>query len=147
MEEAPWEQRLQALTHILTSPTTTPSLHSQFFIATQIPCYINWDYPPFLCSNPNFLTTWLRSFFLKRLFGTAPPHTSWRSKCPFHQPQPLILAQGLDHPNWERQQRRAYVRERMARKLRKNVNPVLHIVMPNLVFLSLMIWNPFRSLD
>ncbi|QCD76788.1 hypothetical protein DEO72_LG1g409 [Vigna unguiculata] len=147
MEEAPWEQRLQALTHILTSPTTTPSLHSQFFIATQIPCYINWDYPPFLCSNPNFLTTWLRSFFLKRLFGTAPPHTSWRSKCPFHQPQPLILAQGLDHPNWEPQQRRAYVRKRMARKLRKNVNPVLHIVMPNLVFLSLMIWNPFRSLD
>ncbi|CAJ1961762.1 unnamed protein product [Sphenostylis stenocarpa] len=147
MEEASWEQRLQALTHILTSPTTTPSLHSQFFIATQIPCYLNWDYPPFLCSNPNLLRTWLRSFFLKRVFGTAPPQTSWRSKCPFHQPPPLILADGVEEPHWGPQQRRAYVRKRMARKLRKNVNPVPHIVIPNLLLLSLMIWNPFQSQD
>ncbi|CAJ1963596.1 unnamed protein product [Sphenostylis stenocarpa] len=147
MEEASWEQRLQALTHILTSPTTTPSLHSQFFIATQIPCYLNWDYPPFLCSNPNLLRTWLRSFFLKRVFGTAPPQTSWRSKCPFHQPPPLILAGGVEEPHWGPQQRRAYVRKRMARKLRKNVNPVPHIVIPNLLLLSLMIWNPFQSPD
>jgi hypothetical protein len=31
-EDATWEQRLQALTHIIISPTTRPSLHSQFFI-------------------------------------------------------------------------------------------------------------------
>ncbi|ESW20118.1 hypothetical protein PHAVU_006G182500 [Phaseolus vulgaris] len=147
MEEASWEQRLQALTHILTSPTTTPSLHSQFFIATQIPCYLNWDYPPFLCSNPNILRKWLCSFFLKRVLGTAPPQTSWRSKCPFHQPQPLILAEGLQDPNWAPQERRAYVRKRMARKLRKNVNPALYILIPNLLLLSLMIWNPFPPLD
>ncbi|WVZ01105.1 hypothetical protein V8G54_027174 [Vigna mungo] len=103
MEEAPREQRLQTLTHILTSPTTTPSLHSQLFIATQIPYYINWDYLSFLCSNPNIIRIWLYSFFLKRLLGIAPPQTSWQSKCPFHQPQPLILAQGLHQPNWEPQ--------------------------------------------
>ena len=148
MEETSWEQRVQALTHILTSPTTTPSLHSQFFIATQIPCYLNWDYPPFLCSsNPQLLKTWLRSFFLKRVLGNAPPQTSWRSKCPFHQPPPLILTEGVEEAQWEPQQRRAYVRKRMARKLRRNVNPFLPVLLPNLLLLSFMFWNPLDSQD
>lgn len=147
MEEASWEQRLQALTHILTSPTYTPSLHSQFFIATQIPCYLNWDYPPFLCPNPSILKTWLRSVFLKRVFGTAPPQTSWRSKCPFQQPPPLVLAQGLEQPQWGPQQRRDYVKKRMARNLRRDVNPFIPILIPNILLLSIMIWNPFHYLD
>ncbi|KAI9113519.1 hypothetical protein K1719_015446 [Acacia pycnantha] len=37
---------------ILTSPKATPTLHSQFFISHQIPCYLNWDYPPILCPKP-----------------------------------------------------------------------------------------------
>ncbi|KAL2341857.1 hypothetical protein Fmac_009797 [Flemingia macrophylla] len=148
MEESRWEQRLEALTHILTSPTNRPSLHSQWLIATQIPCYLNWDYPPFLCHNTRLLKTWVSTLFLKRLLGTSPPQTSWRSKCPFHQPPPLILARGLHEPHWGPQQRRDYVRNRFARSLRRNVNPLVHILLPNLLLLSLMIWNPFiRSLD
>ncbi|RDX93825.1 hypothetical protein CR513_23864, partial [Mucuna pruriens] len=145
--KASWEQRVQALTHILTSPTSTPSLHSQFFIGTQIPCYLNWDYPPILCSKPELLKTWLCSFFLKRVLGTAPPQTSWRSKCPFQQPPPFILADGVKEAQWGPQQRRAYVRKRMARKIRNNVNPLIPVAIPNLLLLSLMIWNPFQSQD
>ncbi|XP_020230949.1 uncharacterized protein LOC109811578 [Cajanus cajan] len=148
MEESTWEQRVQALTHILTSPTRTPNLHSQFFMATQIPCYLNWDYPPILCPNPSLLKTWVSSLFLKTLFGKSPPQTSWRSQCPFHQPPPLILAHGLQEPHWGAQQRRDYVRNRFSRTLRRNVNPLVHILIPNLFLLSLMIWNPFfRYLD
>ncbi|XP_057430824.1 uncharacterized protein LOC130723714 [Lotus japonicus] len=149
MEDATWEQKLQAVTHILTSPTTTPNLHSQFFIATQIPCYLNWDYPPFLCSNnPSLLRTWSFSFFLKRLFTTGLPQTSWRSKCPFQQPPPLILAQGLEEPQWGPEQRRVYGRKRLARKpLGRNVNPFIPVLIPNILLLSFMVWNPFRSQD
>ncbi|XP_061341614.1 uncharacterized protein LOC133287927 [Gastrolobium bilobum] len=148
MEDTRWEQRLQALTHILTSPTTTPSLHSQFFIATQIPCYLKWDYPPILCSDPWILKRWEWSLFLKRVFRMGLPQTSWRSKCPFQQPPPLILAKGVDEAEWGHEQRRAYVRKRLSRKhLDKNVNPLLPILIPNLLLLSLLIWNPFRSLD
>ncbi|KAK7327842.1 hypothetical protein VNO77_21935 [Canavalia gladiata] len=148
MEEAAWEQRLQALTHILTNPTNTPNLHSQFFIATQIPCYLRWDYPPILCSDPSLLKRWKFSFFLKRVFGKGLPQSSWRSKCPFHQPPPLILAEGVEEAQWGPQQRRDYVRKRMARKHRtKNVNPLIHIAIPNLLLLSFFIWNPFRSQD
>ncbi|KAM2830953.1 hypothetical protein PS2_036443 [Malus domestica] len=35
MENTTWEQKLNALTHILGNPTTAPSLHSQLVIATQ----------------------------------------------------------------------------------------------------------------
>ncbi|KAJ1394032.1 hypothetical protein SESBI_34570 [Sesbania bispinosa] len=149
MEDTTWEQKLQALTHILTNPTTTPSLHSQFFIATQIPCYLNWDYPPILCSNPSLLKRWVSSFFLKRVFGIGPPQTSWRSKCPYQQPPPLILAEGVEEEaQWGNEQRRAYVRKRLARRrLGSDVNPLLPILIPNFLLLSLMIWNPFRSQD
>ncbi|KAK7302830.1 hypothetical protein RJT34_13727 [Clitoria ternatea] len=144
MEDTGWEERVEAITHILTKPTTTPSLHSQFLMGTQIPCYLNWDYPPILCSNPALLKKWVFSFFLRRLF----PRTSWRSKCPFQQPPPLILAKGVDEPQWEPHQRRAYVRNRMAtRPRRKNVNPLLPVAIPNILLLSLMIWNPFSYLD
>ena len=146
MEGTTWEQRLQTLTHILTSPTCTPNLHSQFFIATQIPCYLKWDYPPFLCSDPSLLKRWGWSLFLKRVFRMGPPQTSWRSKCPFQQPPPLILAKGVEEARWGHEQRRAYARKRLARKqLGTNVNPLIPIVIPNLLLLSLVFWNPFRS--
>lgn len=148
MEDTTWEQRLQASTHILTSPTTTPTLHSQFFIATQIPCYLKWDYPPILCSNPSLLKRWGFSFFLKRFFTMGLPQTSWRSKCPFQQPPPLILAKGVEEAQWGPEQRRAYVRKRLSRKrLGSNVNPLIPFLIPNILLLSLMIWNPFHYLD
>jgi len=148
MEDTTWEQKLQALTHILTNPTTTPTLHSQFFIATQIPCYLNWDYPPILCSNPSLLKKWEFSFFLKRVFTMGIPKTSWRSKCPFQQPPPLILAEGVEEAQWGVEQRKSYVRKRLARKpLGTYVNPLVPILLPNILLLSLMIWNPFSYLD
>ncbi|OMO61213.1 hypothetical protein CCACVL1_23685 [Corchorus capsularis] len=73
MEDTTWEQKLHALTHILTSPTISLPLHSQFFISKQIPCYLNWDYPPILCNKPNSDTfpslhlKWGISLFLKRV--------------------------------------------------------------------------------
>lgn len=49
MDKTSWEQKLHALTHILTTPTNSPLLHSQQSIATQIPCYLTWDYKLLLC--------------------------------------------------------------------------------------------------
>ncbi|KAK2393583.1 hypothetical protein P8452_15565 [Trifolium repens] len=148
MEDTTWEQKLQALTHIITSPTNTPTLHSQFFIATQIPCYLKWDYPPFLCSNPSLLKKWEFSFFLKRVSTMGIPETSWRSKCPFQQPPPLILADGVEEAQWGSEEKKSYVRKRLSRKpLGTDVNPLVPILLPNILLLSLMIWNPFSYLD
>ncbi|XP_054781220.1 uncharacterized protein LOC129288596 [Prosopis cineraria] len=146
MENTTWTQRLHALTHILTSPTATPTLHSQFFLSGQIPCYLNWDYPPILCPKPSILTRWSLSLFLRRIFRLGPPKTSWRCKCPFQQPPPLVLAKGLEEAQWGEQERREYVRKRLARKrLVRNVNPVIPVLLPNLFLLSLLLWDPFRS--
>ncbi|KAF7803413.1 uncharacterized protein G2W53_042524 [Senna tora] len=146
MEDTTWMQRLQALTHILTSPTTAPSLHSQFLISYQIPCYLHWDYPPILCSKPYVLTRWSLSLFLRRLLRLGPPRTSWRSKCAFQQPPPLALAKGVEEARWGDEERREYVRKRLGRKrLVRDVNPVIPVLIPNLFLISLMLWNPFRD--
>ncbi|XP_015942989.1 uncharacterized protein LOC107468250 [Arachis duranensis] len=149
MEDTTWEQRLQALTHIITSPTHEPGLHSQLLIATQIPCYLNWDYPPFLClSDPSLLNRWGFSLFLRRVFRTGPPQTSWRCKCPFQQPPPLILAEGVEEAQWGQQQRRLYARKRLSRKpLGRDVNPLIPILVPNVLLLSLVFWSPLRNPD
>ncbi|XP_021830220.1 uncharacterized protein LOC110770394 [Prunus avium] len=147
MEDTTWEQRLHALTHVLINPTTTPPLHSQFFISTQIPCYLNWDYPPVLCTKsafPPIHLQWGISLFLKRVSRFGLPETSWRSKCPYHLPPPLILAKGTEEAQWGDEQRRENFRKRMRRKrLGGDVNPVLPILVPNLLLLSLLFWNPF----
>ncbi|KAI9107841.1 hypothetical protein K1719_021177 [Acacia pycnantha] len=148
MENTTWTQKLHALTHILTSPTATPTLYSQFFISRQIPCYLNWDYPPILCPEPSILTRWSLSLFFRRLFRLGPPTTSWRSKCPFQQPPPLTLAKGLEEARWGEQERREYARKRLSRKrLFNNVNPLIPVLLPNLFVLSLLFWNPFPSED
>ena len=149
MEEATWEQRFQALTHILTYPTTTPPLHSQLFISTQIPCYLNWDYPPVLCNKPqptfpSLHLSWGFSLFLKRISRFGKPETSWRSKCPFQQPPPLILAEGVEEAKWGDEERREYVRKRLRRgHLVNRVHPSIPILVPNLLLFSLLLWNPF----
>ncbi|KAB5560633.1 hypothetical protein DKX38_005590 [Salix brachista] len=153
MEDTTWEQRLQALTHLLTSPTTTPPLYSQFFISTQIPCYLKWDYPPILCAKdtktfPSLLLRWGFSLFLKRTSRFGCPETSWRSKCPYQQPPPLILAKGLEEAQWGDEQRIEHVRKRLRRKkLVSNVNPFIPILVPNLLLFSLLLWNPFPDHD
>ncbi|KAG6594585.1 hypothetical protein SDJN02_10557, partial [Cucurbita argyrosperma subsp. argyrosperma] len=154
MEESPWPQKLQVLTHILLCPTTAPPLASQYFVATKIPCYLNWDYPPLLCPKPSifpFLSLhlqWGFSLFLKRLSRFALPKTSWRSKCPFQHPPPLILAKGVDPAQWGDEQRRTYVRMRLRRKrLGSDVHPLIPIIIPNMLLFSLLLWNPLSSTD
>ncbi|XP_021294914.1 uncharacterized protein LOC110424630 [Herrania umbratica] len=154
MDDTTWEQKLQALTHILTSPTPSPPLHSQFFISSQIPCYLNWDYPPVLCNKPNTDTfpslhlKWGFSLFLKRVSTLGLPETSWRSKCPYHQPPPLILAKGVEEAKWDDGQKRVYVRQRLRRKLRgSDVQPWIPILIPDLLLFSLLLFNPFPLND
>lgn len=149
-DDTTWEQRLEALTHVLTSPTTSPSLHSQLFISAQIPCYLNWDYPPILCNKPSskaFPSLHLRwgiSLFLKRVSRFGLPQTSWRSKCPFQQPPPLILAKGVEEAQWGEEQRREYFRKRLRRKrLVSDVNPLIPLLLPNMLLFSLLLWNPY----
>ncbi|PIN06553.1 hypothetical protein CDL12_20892 [Handroanthus impetiginosus] len=152
MEDTTWEQRLNALTHILTNPTTSPRLHSQLFIATQIPCYLNWDYPPLLCRqssavyllSPPPLLRWAFSQFLKRARRFGLPETSWRSKCPYQLPPPLVLAKGVEEAQWGEEEKRKYVRKRLRRKrLGSNVHPFIPIIVPNLLLFSLLFWDPF----
>lgn len=154
MEEASWPQKLEALTHALVCPSSAPALSSQFFMAAQIPCYLNWEYPPILCPKPSlfpFLSLhlqWGFSLFLRRVSRFGLPKTSWRSKCPFQQPPPLILAKSLDAAQWGDEQRRNYVRMRLRRKrLGSDVNPLIPIMVPNLLLFSLLLWNPLSSTD
>lgn len=151
MEGTTWEQKFQALTHILTNPTTTPSLHSQYFISTQIPCYLNWDYPPLLCpqyQHPTFNLRWGFSLFLKRVSRLGVPLTSWRSKCPYLQPPPLVLAKGVEEAKWDDEGKKQYLRKRLSRKkLQSEVNPWIPVLLPNLFLLSLLLWNPFPQYD
>ncbi|KAK9089134.1 hypothetical protein Scep_028216 [Stephania cephalantha] len=148
MEDTRWEQRLSALTHLLTTPTTNPPLHSQLFISTQVPCYLNWDYPPLLChkAHPSLHLKWALSLFLKRASRFGLPETSWRCKCPFQLPPPLILAEGVEPApqQWGEQQRREYFRKRLRRKkLFSNVHPLIPLLVPNLLLFSLLLWNPY----
>ncbi|XP_068648837.1 uncharacterized protein [Aristolochia californica] len=151
MEETRWSQRLQALTHLLIHPTVNPSLHSQLFISSQVPCYLNWDFPPFLCNKSHegyplpLLLKWGFSLFLKRVSSLGLPATSWRCKCPFQQPPPLILAAGVEPvpENFGEEQKRAYRRKRLRRKrLGSDVHPLIPFVVPNLLLFLLLKWNP-----
>ncbi|KAK6917612.1 hypothetical protein RJ641_018363 [Dillenia turbinata] len=157
MEETTWEQRITAITHIITNPTTTPSLYSQLFISTNIPCYLNWDYPPILCNKsqatfPPLLLRWGFSLFLKRVSRLGAPETSWRSKCPYQVPPPLILAKGEEEAKWDEEGKREYVRQRLRRKrLGNNVHPFIPIMVPNLLLFSLLLslfksWNAIDKL-
>ncbi|WOH11870.1 hypothetical protein DCAR_0831366 [Daucus carota subsp. sativus] len=144
MNNTKWEERLQALTHILTHPTTTPSLHSQFFIYTQLPSNYNLDYyPPILASKSTQLK-WAFSLFLHKLLRFGVPQTSWRSKCPYQIPPPLILAKGVEEAKWDDDEgKKEYVIKRMRkRRLGNTINPLIPIMIPNMLVLSLLFWIP-----
>ncbi|KAG9455567.1 hypothetical protein H6P81_000075 [Aristolochia fimbriata] len=151
MEDTEWSERHQALTHLLIHPTVSPSLHSQLFISSHVPCYLNWDFPPFLCRKSHegirlpLLLKWGFSLFLKRVSRLGLPETSWRCKCPFQQPPPLILAEGVEPApeNLWSELKRAYVRKRLRRKrLGSDFHPLIPFVVPNLLMLLLLKWNP-----
>ncbi|GLT80923.1 hypothetical protein SLA2020_523340 [Shorea laevis] len=149
MEDQNWEQKLQTLTHILTNPTTAPPLHSQFFVSKQIPCYLNWNYPPVLCTKPNSETfpslhfRWGFSLFLKTVARLGLPETSWWCKCPYQQPPPLILSKGVEEARWDDEQRREHARRRLRRKrLVSNVHPAIPVLVPNLIAILLLFYHP-----
>ncbi|CAL9120906.1 unnamed protein product [Musa textilis] len=151
-ETPTWEQRMHTLTHILTHPTTAPSLHSQLFVAAHVPCFLSWDYPPFLCRPaplaagfPPPLLRWSLAIFLRRSSRLGLPASSWRAKCPFQQPPPLVLSSAVDPPppRWGPEERRESVRKRLRRgRIGVRVSPVLAFAVPNLALLSLLFWEP-----
>ncbi|KAK1378708.1 Glycogen phosphorylase 1-like [Heracleum sosnowskyi] len=148
MKNTKWEQRLQVLTHILTHPTTTPSLHSQILISTQLPSNYNLDYYPPILSSKSTQLKWTFSLFLNKVSRFGLPQTSWRSKCPYQIPPPLILAKGVEEAKWGDEEKREYVSKRMRkRRLGNNINPLIPILVPNMLLLSLLLWNPYPDED
>ncbi|KAG0457641.1 hypothetical protein HPP92_022531 [Vanilla planifolia] len=135
-----WKDRIETLTHILMHPTTTPSLHSQLFVAARVPCFIRWDYPPFLCSDGSLpLLRWSCALLFRRLTGIGQPaRSSWRSKCPFQQPPPLVLssAEQMAPSRWTPEELRARLRRRIQRgRLGLRVPPMLAVGLPILFLL------------
>lgn len=91
---------------------------------------------------------WGLSLFLKRVSTLGLPQTSWRSKCPYQQPPPLVLAKGVEEAKWEDEEIREYVKKRLKRKrLGSDMNPLIPTLLPNLVLFSLLLWNPFPEYD
>ncbi|AEC08899.1 hypothetical protein AtNW77_Chr2g0254411 [Arabidopsis thaliana] len=141
MEETTWGQRIQAVTHILTNPTTKPSLYSQFFIGAIIPNYVSWDYPPVY--SPTHLRQWWVSQFFKRVSRFGLPDTSWRSNSPYYQPPAAVMAVGVEEGKWGKEERREYARKRLRRKrLVNEVNPYIPLLVPNLLLFTLLLWDP-----
>ncbi|RAL48461.1 hypothetical protein DM860_005885 [Cuscuta australis] len=108
MEDMNWEQKLHALTHIITSPAPSPPpLHSQYFIAAQVPCYLTWHYPPLLYPKPLIHLKWALSFFLRNLsVGSECPKNSWRSKCPYNVLPLVVLVGGVEAVAWGDEEKR-----------------------------------------
>lgn len=156
MEETGWEDRMRAVTHILTSPPSevaAPPLHSQVFLAAAAPCYARWDFPPFLCprgeggllpATPRLLS-WSVAFFLSSLGRRRPYAASWRSKCPFQQPPPLVVSAAVEPapPRRSPEEMRAYFRRRLRRRRPGVELPALvAVVAPNMLLFSLLLWDP-----
>ncbi|OAY63277.1 hypothetical protein ACMD2_04286 [Ananas comosus] len=124
---ATWVERSVVLSHVLTHPTPTPCLHSQLLVASRVPCFLRWEYPPFLCSDSDsdstglLLLRWcVGSLFLPRAAALGLARSSWRCQCPFQQPPPLRLSAAVDPPpdRWTSAERRAYLRRLRLRRRR-----------------------------
>ncbi|KZV51119.1 hypothetical protein F511_01911 [Dorcoceras hygrometricum] len=132
MENNSWEQKMIALTHILTTPTTSPHLHYQLFIATQLPCYLHCHPSSAPAFTPPLLK-WAISRSIERISRSGLHQASWRSICP----------PGVEEPRWSDEEKRRYVWKRFTRKrLGCDVNPWIPIVIPNMLLLSLLLWDP-----
>ncbi|TXG47461.1 hypothetical protein EZV62_026755 [Acer yangbiense] len=149
LEEEDAEDRLEALLIIEFHHETLHCLVSKFSSSRRCPSF-GYNSLMIFCPYdfPSLYLRWGFSLFLKRVSRLGLPHTSWRSKCQYQQPPPLILAKGVEEAEWGDEQRREYVRKRMRRRrLGINVNPLIATVLPNLLLLSLLLWNPFHDND
>ena len=129
-----WSQRAEALTHILTHPSHAPSLHSQFFVASRVPCPprglgSSTPYPPFLCPGASLLRWALVSVFLPRVARLCLPPSSWRSRCPFQLPPPLVPSAAIEPApeRWADAELRDYAHRRRARRGPLTVRPPVSV--------------------
>ncbi|KAL6882564.1 hypothetical protein ACP4OV_011254 [Aristida adscensionis] len=114
-----WAQRTAALTHILTHPSHAPSLHSQLFLASRAPCPPpGTSWPPFLCPGASLLRWAVAAVFLPRAARLGLPPSSWRSRCPFQIPPPLVPSAAIEPApeRWGEEELSAYARRRRARR-------------------------------
>ncbi|KAL5213989.1 hypothetical protein ABZP36_003141 [Zizania latifolia] len=137
-----WSQRTEALNHILTHPSYSPSLHSQLFLASRVPCPPPGStYPPFLCPGAGILRWALASIFLPRVARLCLPPSSWRSRCPFQLPPPLVPSAAIEPApeRWSKAELQGYARRRRARRGPMRARPLPSVVgavltiMPNVV--------------
>ncbi|CAA6671332.1 unnamed protein product [Spirodela intermedia] len=140
MEETGWEERVRAVTHLLTSPPSevaAPPLHSQVFLAATAPSYL-------LRATP-LLLSWSVAFFLSSLGRHRPYAASWRSKCPFQEPPPLVVSAAVEPapPRRTPEEMRTYFRRRLRRRRPGVEVPALvAVVGPNMLLFSLLLWDP-----
>ncbi|XP_015691737.2 uncharacterized protein LOC102721636 [Oryza brachyantha] len=147
-----WPERAEALTHVLTNPSHSPSLHSQLFLASRVPCPpAGSTYPPFLCPGAGLLRWALASVFLPRVARLCLPPSSWRSRCPFQLPPPIVSSIGIEQApeRWSEAELRAYARRQRvlrgpmrARPPHSVAGAVLTIV-PNVVIVAAVIRELF----
>ncbi|KAH7568871.1 hypothetical protein JRO89_XS06G0065000 [Xanthoceras sorbifolium] len=150
LEEEDAEDRLEVMADIIDSNSLSPCSALDSFLLNRLPCKVpTCSVVRVLAAGfPSLYLRWGFSLFLKRVSRFGLPHTSWRSKCPYQQPPPLILAEGVEEADWGDEQRREYVRRRLRRKrLGSDVNPLIPTVLPNLLLFSLLLWNPFPDND
>jgi hypothetical protein len=147
-----WVQRVEALTHILTHPSHSPSLHSQLFLASRVPCPgVTASYPPFLCPGASLLRWALTSVFLPRVARLCLPHSSWRSRCPFQLPPPLVTSAGVETApeRWGEAELTGYARRRRERRGPARVRPPLSVAgvvfttVPSIVIVAVFIRELF----
>ncbi|XP_062186198.1 uncharacterized protein LOC133889751 [Phragmites australis] len=151
-----WAQRAEALTHILTHPSHSPSLHSQLFLASRVPCPpqgpgYTTTYPPFLCPGASLLRWALASVFLPRAARLCLPPSSWRSRCPFQLPPPLVPSSGIEPApeRWAEDELSGYARRRRARRGPVRARPPLSVAgvvfttVPNIVIIAVIIRELF----
>ncbi|KAL6652537.1 hypothetical protein ACP70R_011462 [Stipagrostis hirtigluma subsp. patula] len=149
-----WAQRTEALTHILTHPSHAPSLHSQLFLASRVPCPppgATTSYPPFLCPGASLLRWALAAVFLPRAARLGLPPSSWRSRCPFQLPPPLVPSSAIEPApaRWGEDELRGYARRRRARRGPLTTRPPLSVAgavlttVPNIVIIAVVIRELF----
>uniref|UniRef100_A0ACD5UC17 Uncharacterized protein n=1 Tax=Avena sativa TaxID=4498 RepID=A0ACD5UC17_AVESA len=147
-----WAQRTEALTHILTHPSHSPSLHSQLFLASRVPCPPRGSsYPPFLCPGASLLRWSLTSVFLPRASRLGLPPSSWRSRCPFQLPPPLVPSAAIEPApeRWGEAELKAYAQRRRARRGPMSTRPPVSVAgvvlttVPNVVIIAVIMRELF----
>ncbi|XP_051217817.1 uncharacterized protein [Lolium perenne] len=147
-----WARRSEALTHILTDPSHSPSLHSQLFLASRVPCPPGGSsYPPFLCPGASLLRWALASVFIPRAARLGLPPSSWRSRCPFQLPPPVVPSTAIEPApeRWGEAELRGYAQRRRARRGPMRVRPPVSVAgivlttVPNFVIIAVIMRELF----